>query len=96
MKYDLYLDTDTPDYRDVEFYCTLTDYAHPTWRRRVTFDKAEDITEAGVWQFDDTSSATFEEFLGTPPLWVTNLFKTLTPRLEHFARTGLHMEPEAA
>lgn len=104
MIYDFSVTSDDAQYRDVEFYCAMADYSDPTWKRVLTFDRDEGKVSAGCWEYDDGSSAAFSEFVGTPPLWIVNLFNTLTPQMEHLARTGKklvlqcheELEPEAA
>ena len=93
MIYDITLVDDDAVYRDVAFYCAVTDYSGPTWKRTVTYDKHEDTVSACDWEFDETAGQ-FDVFIGTPPRWVLRLFDHLWPQMEHLARTGEKPTPQ--
>ena len=97
MIYNIVVMNNDEDYRDVGFFCGLDGYNGPTWKRTVTLTKADETTATCDWEFSANNSDCFDEFIGTPPYWVTNLFDRLTPIMEQMARTGEpHRHPMAA
>lgn len=76
MIYDIWVTSETSDFKDVEFCCAIEDYEGETFKRQVYIDRTRgNVIKICDWERSDSTTQIFDLVpTGDVPLWARRLF----------------------